>query len=88
MSIIDNHLDLLVLGDREFCSGSHISHLVSEVSKVLIGFHLFLGDLHNGWTHLDAMAKLGDKRESTSLKLWVSATGRLVIQIRASPVRD
>ena len=64
MSIIDNHLDHLVLGDREFCSGSHISHPVSEVSKILIGFHLFLGDLHNGWAHLDAMAKLGDKREN------------------------
>ena len=64
MSIVDNHLDHLVLRDCEFCSGGHISHPVCEVSEVLISFHLLLGDLHDGWAQFDMVVELGDEGES------------------------
>ena len=63
VSIVDNHLDHLVLRDRELCSGGHISHPVCEVIKVLICFHFLLGHLHDGWEHFDAMAELSDEGE-------------------------
>ena len=63
MSIVDNHLDHLVLRDHEFCSGGRISHPVYKVSEVLVSFHLLLGDLYNGWSHFDTVAKLDDEDE-------------------------
>ena len=64
MSIVDNHLDHLVLRGHEFCSSGHISHPICEVSKVLVSFHLLLGDLHDGWAHFELMSELGNEDES------------------------